>query len=317
MSRRPSPLDPFLAHDGVLVLDGGLATELQARGHDLDDPLWSARLLLDDPAAIEAVHRDYLHAGADVATAASYQASLPGLRARGLSDDDARALLRRSIELGRRACDHAATVRDPGRPRPRPLAVASLGAYGAYLADGSEYRGDYTADDATITRYHRERLDVLAPLADLVACETIPCLREAECLADVLAGSPVPAWVSFQCKDDASSAHGEPIERCVAAVAGVPTVVAVGVNCCAPWHVAGLVRRIRDACPLPIVAYPNAGERYADGRWCGHAISPAELATLASGWHAAGARILGGCCRTGPAHVAALHELRQRLAGRA
>lgn len=308
-----SPLDPFLGGNDLAVLDGGLATELQARGHDLDDPLWSARLLLDEPAAIEAVHRDYLAAGADVATAASYQASLPGLRARGLSDDDARTVLRRSIELARRACDHAAAVRAPSRPR--PLAVASLGAYGAFLADGSEYRGDYAADDEAITRHHRERLDVLAPLADLVACETIPCLREAELLADVLAGSPTAAWVSFQCKDDAHVAHGEPIEQCIAAVARVPTVVAVGINCCAPWHVEALVRRIREACPLPIVAYPNAGERYADGRWCGHAIAPAELATLAARWHAAGARILGGCCRTGPAHVAALHELRQRLAG--
>ena len=310
-----SPLDPFLADDGVLLLDGGLATELQARGHDLDDPLWSARLLLDDPAALEAVHDAYLAAGADVATAASYQASLPGLRARGCSDDEARAVLRRSLELARRACERAFAPRDRGRPR--PLAVASLGAYGAFLADGSEYRGDYAADDATLTRFHRERLDVLAPLADLVACETIPCLREAECLAEVLAASPTPAWVSFQCKDDAHVAHGEPIERCVAAVACVPTVVAVGVNCCAPWHVEPLVRRIRAACPQPVVAYPNAGERYADGRWCGHAISPAELAALAARWHAAGARILGGCCRTGPAHIAALHELRARLATRA
>jgi len=306
-----SPLEPFLADDGVMVLDGGLATELQARGHDLADALWSARLLLDDPAAIETVHRDYLTAGADVATAASYQASLPGLRARGLSDEAACAVLRLSMTLARRACDHAATTRAPDRPR--PLAIASLGAYGAFLADGSEYRGDYAADDATITRYHRERLELLAPLADLVACETIPCLREAECLADVLAQSPVPAWVSFQCRDDAHTAHGEPIERCAAAMARVPTVVAVGVNCCAPWHVEGLVLRMRDACSLPIVAYPNAGERYADGRWCGHASSPAELAALAARWHAAGARILGGCCRTGPAHVAALHELRLRL----
>lgn len=306
-----SPLAPFLEGDGVLVLDGGLATLLQARGHDLDDPLWSARLLLDDPAAIEAVHDAYLAAGADVATAASYQASLPGLRARGLSDDEARAVLRRAMELARRACDRAAAARDPGRPR--PLAVASLGAYGAFLADGSEYRGDYAADDATLRAYHAERLQVLAPLADLVACETIPCLREAECLAQVLASSPVPAWVSFQCKDDAHVAHGEPIERCVAAVAGVPTVAAVGINCCAPWHVEALVRRIRAACSLPIVAYPNAGERYADGRWCGHAIEPAALGRLAARWHAAGARIIGGCCRTGPAHVAALHEWRQGL----
>lgn len=306
-----SPLDPFLAHHGVLLLDGGLATELQDRGHDLRDSLWSARLLLDDPTAIEAVHHDYLAAGADVATAASYQASLPGLRARGLSDEEAHAMLQLSMQLARRACDRAAAVRGPASPR--PLAIASLGAYGAYLADGSEYRGDYAADDATLLAFHRERLAVLAPLADLVACETIPCLREAEILRDVLADSPVPAWVSFTCRDGAHVAHGEPIERCVAAVAGVPAVVAVGVNCCAPRHVEALVRRLRDASELPVVAYPNAGERYADGHWRGDRISPPELVELAARWHAAGARLIGGCCRTTPAHIAALHRWRQGL----
>ncbi len=302
-----TPLDPFLAHDGVLLLDGGLATELQARGHDLRDALWSARLLLDDPDSIEALHRDYLTAGADVATAASYQASMPGLRARGLDEEHARAVLQLSMQLARRACDHAAALRPE---HPRPLAVASLGAYGAFLADGSEYRGDYAVDDATLRAYHRERLEVLAPLADLVACETIPSLREAECLAEVLAASPVPAWVSFTCRDEGHVAHGEPIERCVAALVGVPTIAAVGVNCCAPRHVEGLVRRLRDACALPLVAYPNAGERYEDGTWCGERITPAAFVRLAARWHAAGARILGGCCRTAPAHVAALRRWR-------
>lgn len=306
-----SPLDPFLADDGVLLLDGGLATELEACGHDLHDALWSARLLLDDPAAIEAVHHSYLLAGADVATAASYQASLPGLRARGLDDAQARATLQLSVRLARRACDRAAAMREPDRPR--PLVVASLGAYGAFLADGSEYRGDYAVDDATLVAYHRERLDVLAPLADVVACETIPCLREAECLADVLAHSPVPAWVSFTARDDAHVASGETIERCAAAVSSVPTVVAIGINCSPPRLVEGLVRRLRDACTLPIVAYPNAGERYASGSWCGDRISPPELVMLAARWYAAGARVLGGCCRTTPAHIAALHHWRTSL----
>ncbi|MCX4243591.1 homocysteine S-methyltransferase [Paraliomyxa miuraensis] len=303
-------LEPWLGADrsGCMVLDGGLATELQTRGHDLNDALWSAKLLLDQPEAILAVHRDFLAAGADVATAASYQASVPGLRARGLSDDEARQVLRSSMELARRACDQA-HARDPSTPR--PLAVASLGAYGAILADGSEYRGDYAADDATIDRIHRERLEVLAPLADLVACETIPCLREAEVLARVLATCPTPAWVSFACRDHAHVGHGETIERCVAAVASVPSVIMVGVNCCAPAWVEPLVRRIASVTALPIVAYPNAGERYEHGGWCGDRIAPAELGRLAQRWLAAGARAIGGCCRTTPAHVAALHRLRQ------
>lgn len=314
----PHPiLTPWLGPDGsgVMLLDGGLATELEARGHDLRDPLWSARLLLEGPAkqgpaAILAVHRDYLAAGADVVTAASYQASLPGLRARGLTDDQGSDVLRLSMQLARQACDEAHAL-DPSRPR--PLAVASLGAYGAILADGSEYRGDYAVDDATLRLTHHERLQVLAPLADLVACETIPSLREAEALAEVLVGCPTPAWVSFTCRDDAHVGHGETIERCVAAVARVPSVIAVGVNCCAPAWVEPLVRRIASITALPIVAYPNAGERYEHGGWCGDPIAPDQLARLAKGWFAAGARMIGGCCRTTPAHIAALHRLRRDL----
>jgi len=298
--------------DEVLLLDGGLATELEARGHDLDDPLWSARVLLDDPDAIAAVHDDYLSAGADVATAATYQASLPGLRARGLDHARAIEVLELAMELADDACRRAARA-DPSRPR--PLAVASLGAYGASLADGSEYRGDYEADDATLRRFHAERVAVLGPRADVIACETIPCLREARCLAEVLAAQDRPAWVSFCCRDDAHVAHGEPIEQCAAALESVPSVVAIGVNCCDPAHVEGLLLRLRDATDRVRVAYPNAGERYEDGGWSGSRCSPASFVEHAERWHAAGARIIGGCCRTTPAHVAALHRWREATFG--
>ncbi|MCA9652919.1 MAG: homocysteine S-methyltransferase family protein, partial [Myxococcales bacterium] len=183
--------------------------------------------------------------------------------------------------------------------------------YGAYLADGSEYRGDYAVDDAALRRFHRERLEILAPLAELVAFETIPCLREAEQIAAVLAEHPVPAWVSLCCRDDAHVGHGEPIERCAQAVLDLPCVVAVGVNCCAPVHVEGLVSRLRAITSRPLLAYPNAGERYADGSWCGDRIAPDELVALAERWHAAGARLIGGCCRTTPHHIAALDRWRR------
>ncbi|HWB77323.1 MAG TPA: homocysteine S-methyltransferase, partial [Nannocystaceae bacterium] len=192
-------LDRLLAREPFVVLDGGLATELAARGHDLDDPLWSARLLLDDPDAIARVHEDYFRAGADVAITASYQASLSGLRARGLDDAQAHAVLRRSVELATRA-------RDAFAPDTK-LVVASLGSYGATLANGAEYSGAFgDIDDDALVAFHRERIDILAPGSDLLAFETIPSHFEAEAIARALAGADFPgAWVSFTCRDATTS----------------------------------------------------------------------------------------------------------------
>lgn len=307
-------LDRWLAREPFVVLDGGLATELAARGHDLDDPLWSARLLLDDPDAITRVHLDYFRAGADVATTASYQASLPGLRARGLDDAQARAVLRRAVELASRARDSCGPPSDPPK-----LVVASLGSYGAMLANGAEYTGAFgdVGDDALVA-FHRERIDILAPGSDLLAFETIPSLREAEAIARALADADVPgAWVSFTCRDAGTSGAGDPIERCAAALARCDRVVAIGVNCTAPQHVEGALACIARVTALPLVAYPNAGEAYdgAARRFRGHRTDSHDFAALARRWLAVGARLVGGCCRTTPVHVAALARLRDELRG--
>lgn len=306
------PLTPRLANGSVLLLDGGLATELEASGHQLDDALWSARLLLDEPEAIERVHHAYLSAGADIITTASYQASYPGLHARGLRDDEADAVFLRSVQLARGACDkHTRSMRGHGPP---PLVAASLGAYGAYLADGSEYRGDYSVDDKTLRAFHRRRLEILGPAADLLAFETIPCLREVACIAELLAELPFPAWVSLCCRDDARLAHGEPIERCAQLLAEVPAVVAIGINCGAPQHAERLVARLRSTSNTPIIAYPNAGERYVEHGWCGSAATPEQWTQWAERWVLAGAQILGGCCRTTPRHLAAVVKWRRNRA---
>lgn len=314
-------LSDLVAARGVAILDAGLATSLQALGLALDDALWSARVLLDEPEAIVAVHGEHIAAGADIVTTASYQATLPGLFARGLDHAAAIAVLRRATDLAIEARDEAA--RSPAlHDRSRPLVAASVGSYGAYLADGSEYRGDYDRVDATaLARFHRERLKVVAEKADLVACETIPCLREARVLAELLSASAgPPAWVSFQCRDDRHTARGEPIEAAARALEDAPRVVAIGVNCVAPSLVEPLVRRIAGATDRLVVAYPNSGETYRDRGpargFAGHAVSAADFAALAARWHAAGARIIGGCCRTTAAHIAALAAWRERMPGR-
>ena len=313
-------LGTLLAARGVAILDGGLATELAYRGYDLDDPLWSAALLLREPDAIAAVHTDYLEAGADIIIAASYQASYAGLAARGLDRDHADAIFDHAMDLARHARDTWLASTDQGTPT--PLVAASIGPYGATLADGSEYTGEYgpVTEDALV-EFHRPRLQRLAARADVLACETIPSRVEvaalARVLAEVLPSHPgLSAWISCSCRDDRHVAHGEPIEDALASALSVPGVEAVGINCTAPDRVEPLVRRVAAiAGELAIVAYPNAGETWnaAAHAWDGDATDPEAFCALARTWVEAGATIVGGCCRTGPSHIAAL---RRRLAPR-
>ncbi|WP_169332676.1 homocysteine S-methyltransferase [Nocardia araoensis] len=282
---------------GPLISDGGLATELQARGHDLSDALWSARLLVDDPAAIRSVHEAYFRAGADIATTATYQASFEGFAERGLSRAQTVRLWRRGVALARAACDAWADDR-------RRWVAASIGPYGASLADGSEYRGRYGRTVAELRAWHRPRMEVLREAgADLLALETVPDVDEAEALVDVVNDLGVPAWLSYTV-DRARTRAGQPLADAFAVAAGSESIVAIGVNCCAPADVAAAVE-LAARTGKPVVVYPNSGEGWdaARRRWTG----PARFAPgQARDWFARGARIIGGCCRVGPAEIARL-----------
>jgi homocysteine S-methyltransferase len=289
--------------DSALISDGGLATELEARGHDLSDPLWSARLLIDAPQEIAAVHTAYFRAGATIATTASYQASFEGFAARGIGRDGAggtTALLRRSVELAKAARDEAGTE--------GLLVAASVGSYGAALADGSEYRGRYGLSVAALADWHRPRLEVLASAgADVLAVETIPDVDEAEALLTVLGELGMPAWLSYTI-DGTRTRAGQPLTDAFAVAAGIAEIVAVGVNCCAPDDVLPAIgiARASGAGGKPVIVYPNSGERWDGGAWVGPSRFSAQLAAQ---WIAAGARIVGGCCRVGPADIASIAGL--------
>jgi homocysteine S-methyltransferase len=274
-----------------------MATALEARGHDLSDALWSARLLVDAPAEITAVHRAFFRAGADIAITASYQASFDGFAARGVDRSGAEALLRRSVGLARDAAASAG-----GRRR---WVAASVGPYGAALADGSEYRGRYGLSVAALRAWHRPRMEVLASAEpDLLALETVPDVDEAEALVDAVAGLGVPAWLSYSIDGDRTRA-GQPLADAFAVAAGRPEIVAVGVNCCAPADVPAAVALAVEVTGKPAIAYPNSGEGWdaEGGRWTGRS---GFDAADAGRWVAAGARIVGGCCRVGPAEIAEL-----------
>ncbi|KEF96362.1 hypothetical protein K883_03399 [Mycobacterium sp. TKK-01-0059] len=287
---------------GTVLLDGGLATELEARGHDLSDRLWSARLLADAPREIVAVHAAYFRAGATIATTASYQASFEGFAARGLDRRETDGLLRRSVELAKAARDEAGPGEFGGL-----LVAASVGPYGAALADGSEYRGRYGLSVGALARWHRPRLETLADAgADVLACETIPDVDEAEALVDVVRSVGMPAWLSYTI-DGARTRAGQPLTEAFAVAAGVDEIVAVGVNCCAPDDVLPAIASASEI-GKPVIVYPNSGERWDGRAWVG----PRTFATgLAAQWVSAGARIVGGCCRVGPADIAELAPLRR------
>jgi homocysteine S-methyltransferase len=301
--------EPFLSRSGTVILDGGLATELERRGADLHDPLWSAKMLLENPALIRRVHRDYLGAGADVVTSASYQASFEGLARRGLDGAQAAALMRASVQLAQEARDAFLAETAGHRHKARqsaPLVAASVGCYGAVLHDGSEYRGDYGVPVGWLRDWHRARLEVLAGSgADLLACETIPSQSEAEVLVRVLEEFPsMPAWLSFSCRDATHVGHGETLAACVAVAAHAKNVVAVGVNCTPPRFVEKLLLSLAGSTDQLLLAYPNSGEIWDAVAGCWRCAEEAfDWAQAARAWRAAGARLIGGCCRTTPATI--------------
>lgn len=285
-----------MTSDQPIILDGGMSNALEDRGHDLSDELWSARLLRDAPAEIGAVHRAYYDAGAMVATTASYQASVAGFERVGVPRADAERLIGDSVRIARAVRDELA-----GHGR---LVAASVGPYGAVLADGSEYRGRYGLTATALRDFHGPRLELLiAAGPDLLAIETIPDIDEATVLVELLGELDFPAWLSYSI-DGSQTRAGQPLADAFA-VADLEQVVAVGVNCCAPEHVQAAVETAVSVTGKPAVAYPNSGETWDAGgrRWTGDA---ADTTSLASGWLTAGATYIGGCCRVGPADIRAL-----------
>ncbi len=310
-----NPITPFLSQQGFLVLDGGLATRLEAHGCDLSDSLWSARLLFENPAIIRRVHGEYLQAGADCITSASYQATLQGFARHGFTESESADLIRLSVRLARDARDEF--WQDASRPpgRLRPMVAASIGPYGAYLADGSEYTGKYGIGESALYDFHRDRWEIISRAGpDVLACETIPSQAEVAALARLLSEADgVTAWVSFNCRDGRHLADGSSLAEAVGRVVELQRVVAVGVNCIPPAVVLESVRELSVLSRKPIVVYPNSGEGWdaAAKRWAGSA-GDLDFGRAAWRWYEAGARLIGGCCRTGPEDVS---RIRSALCG--
>lgn len=301
-----NPIASILDLYPVLVIDGALATELERRGFDLKDDLWSAKILLEKPEAIKQLHYDYFKAGADCAITASYQATLEGFMKRGLTEEQAYALLQKSVKLAIAARDEFWADEENRVGRHKPFVAASVGPYGAYLADGSEYRGNYALTEEQLMDFHRPRMRALIEAgAELLACETIPSPIEARALVKLLGEfEGMSTWISFSCRDEAHVCEGEKLEVCIRQIESSPQVAAVGVNCTSPKFIPSLIREARKATDKPILVYPNSGESYSAEKmdWNGDPVYE-SFGEEARTWYEAGARMIGGCCRTSPEDI--------------
>ncbi|KAK1592514.1 hypothetical protein Q3G72_026196 [Acer saccharum] len=311
---------------GYAVVDGGFATELERHGADLNDPLWSAKCLVTSPHLVRRVHLDYIDAGANIILTASYQATIQGFEAKGYSTEEAEGLLRRSVEIACEARDiyydrcskDSCDFIDNGSASRRPVLIAaSVGSYGAYLADGSEYSGNYgdAVSLKTLKDFHRRRVQILANSgADLIAFETIPNKLEAKAYAELLEEEEIniPAWFSFNSKDGINVVSGDSILECASIADSCKQVVAVGINCTAPRFIHRLILSVRKVTNKPVIIYPNSGETYDANRkeWVqSTGVRDEDFVSYIGKWRDAGASLFGGCCRTTPNTIRAISRV--------
>lgn len=305
MLQKNDPIEAILKDYSILILDGALATELEKYGCNLDDSLWSAKVLIEKPELIYQVHLDYYRAGADFAITASYQATVNGLTSRGYSEQEALELIKKTVQLARKARDDFWQEQTQTN-RPKPLVAASVGPYGAYLADGSEYRGNYGVTDETLSSFHRSRISALIEAgADVLAFETIPSLQEARILLDLLTEFPnTYAWLSFSLMNKAQISDGTSLKKCSKIFGAKEQLSAFGVNCTSPSYLKEAIGGLSTYSTKPIIVYPNSGETYeSDSKTWQREAEHDALEHLSEEWFKEGARLIGGCCRTGPHYI--------------
>ncbi|KAH7378766.1 Homocysteine S-methyltransferase [Pyrenochaeta sp. MPI-SDFR-AT-0127] len=335
ITSRPTKFSNHLSDGHPIILDGALATYLETLGADISGALWSADILIKQPDLIKQTHLDYYSAGANVAITASYQASIPGLiKHLGLSERDARNVVKKSVELAREAQEEyiarkataSATekegITEDGNGSTEyeqsigsSLFIAgSVGPYGAFLADGSEYRGDYSIAKEEMKDFHRGRIEALVEAGvDILACETIPSKGETEALLDLLVTEfpGTEAWFSFTLRDSAHISDGTPLTEVASLFKGVKQVVSLGFNC-TPDDLA--LSALKALSPLvkrgTMVVYPNSGEQWnAQAReWEGSRTEGSTLVEKTVEWWNAGAGLIGGCCRTTPEDISVMRK---------
>ena len=300
----------------AVVVDGAMATELEKLGVNTDNELWSATALIENPEAITAVHKSYFEAGADIAITNTYQANVSEFMKLGLSESDSKNLIKQAVKVALDARnDYYRELSKEEREKRalHPLIAGSVGPYGAYLADGSEYRGDYDLSKNGYQDFHRPRMQLLAEAGvDLFAMETMPNFSETKALADLLKNvfPDKYAWLSFSIKDPQTLCDGTALQNAVEYFNDDQQIAAIGVNCTSLENIEQAVKNIRSVTNKPIVVYPNNGDIYdpKSKTWTDNPQAD-TYSQLVPKWLAAGANLIGGCCRTTPDDIRQAAEI--------
>lgn len=298
-----------------IVLDGGMATELEKRGFVLNDHLWSAAILKDNPSAIRDVHMSFLEAGADCIITSSYQATISGFMKKGYSMKEAGDFIKLSVRLAIEALD---IFREENilSGRPAPFVAGSAGCYGSFLADGSEYRGDYHLGVEEYMEFHRPRVDLLAEAgADIIAFETVPCSEEGFAVIELMKEYPdLPYWLSFTVRDKLHISNGDLFSDFIDKADCGENFIGCGINCSSPENTEGVMKNLSGKNLGNFVVYPNSGELYDKNCNCWKESGDKSLfISSVEKWYRLGARIIGGCCRTGPQEIRYISDFRKSL----
>lgn len=296
-----------------MVIDGSMSTALEKLGANLNSRLWTAKALAQSPELVKQVHLDYFKAGADCGITCSYQATIPGLMENGFTEAEAKELIARSITVFLEARDEWWECEGKDSGRAYPLCLAGIGPYGAYLADGSEYRGKYGISREKLKTFHKERMEILWNTgADILLIETQPSLEEALIEAQIAEDIGADYWISFSCCDGKHINEGNLIQDCAKTLSvGHPHLKMIGVNCTKPEYIEELIGELKSATELPVAVYPNSGEEYdpLTKTWHGAADSK-SFGEYALDYFRCGADAVGGCCTTVDSHIRQVVEAR-------
>ena len=312
-------LQDVLAKTGHMVIDGSMGTGLELLGCTFKDALWTARILAEEPDKVKQVHLEYFRAGADCGITCSYQATIPGLMAHGYSEAEAEEIIVRSVEVFLEAREEWCRKEAPVLGRPYPLCLAGCGPYGAYLADGSEYRGHYGVTDQVLREFHQRRAELLWNAgADLLLFETQPSLHEALIEADIAEKLGADYWISFSCRNGKQTNEGNDLVACAKVLSqGHPHLQMLGVNCTPPKYMKEAIVNLKAGTSLPIAVYPNSGEVYdaVTKTWHGDTDESKSFGDYAREWFEAGAAAVGGCCQTAASHIVQVTKVRNMEEG--